>query len=289
MNLPNYMAIICNLRGDVIQKPDDLDIKTIFEIVNEQSLPDFHEYIKTIFKDGKYIKVRKLKLVNDTDYYLSTEILNSKIVFHFDRCDKFDPTEESNFWMETIYKYDYYLQRSQDVIIGIAKLIQNFLYKQRSDIFDIVKDLHNALKIEHSLVLFRNGHDHILYCKDNIASQDCRYIKDLTYLDAKFDENIVTPITDILHIKKYKDSYIKEFVNDDSLGNKNVYVLKLVFGPKTIGYFEFIPYSHILLTPVELTMIQSLSSILAYIINNKNEQANLESYIKEKFQSFNKL
>lgn len=284
MDLPNYMIIICNLRGDVIQKPDEVeDIKTIFDIISDQSLPEFHDYIKSIFQDGKYIQVRRVKLKNEFDYYLSIEILNSKIVLSFDKCAVFDFESEDKFWMDTVFKYEYYLKRNKNVVLSISKLIENFFYKSRSDIVDILKDLHSSLDIQHSLLLFRNGTDHVLYCKDDISDYRCDYIdKDIHYLDNRFEKDVNAKITDVLIIKKYEKTYIKEFVNDPTLNNRNVYVLKLMFGPKTIGYYEFVPHSHIMLTPTELTLIQSLSSILAYIINNKNEQIEIEKYIKEK-------
>ena len=282
MDLPNYMVIICNLSGDVIQKPDEVDIKTIFDIVHDQSLPEFHDYIKSIFQDGKYIQVRRVKLKNDADYYLSIEILNSKIILSFDKCTVFDPESEDKFWMDTVFKYEYYLKRNKNVVLSISKLIENFFYKSRSDIVEILKDLHSSLDIHHSLLLFRNGTDHMLYCRDDISTYKCDYLdKDIHYLDNRFDTDVVARITDVLIIKKYENTYIKEFVNDDSLDRRSVYILKLLFGTKTIGYYEFIPHNHIMLTPTELTLIQSLSSILAYIINNQNEKLEIEKYIKE--------
>lgn len=282
MDLPNYMVIICNLSGDVIQKPDEVDIKTIFDIVHDQSLPEFHDYIKSIFQDGKYIQVRRVKLKNDADYYLSIEILNSKIILSFDKCTVFDPESEDKFWMDTVFKYEYYLKRNKNVVLSISKLIENFFYKSRSDIVEILKDLHSSLDIHHSLLLFRNGTDHMLYCRDDISTYKCDYLdKDIHYLDNRFDTDVVARITDVLIIKKYENTYIKEFVNDDSLDRRSVFILKLLFGTKTIGYYEFIPHNHIMLTPTELTLIQSLSSILAYIINNQNEKLEIEKYIKE--------
>ena len=276
------MVIICNLSGDVIQKPDEVDIKTIFDIVHDQSLPEFHDYIKSIFQDGKYIQVRRVKLKNDADYYLSIEILNSKIILSFDKCTVFDPESEDKFWMDTVFKYEYYLKRNKNVVLSISKLIENFFYKSRSDIVEILKDLHSSLDIHHSLLLFRNGTDHMLYCRDDISTYKCDYLdKDIHYLDNRFDTDVVARITDVLIIKKYENTYIKEFVNDDSLDRRSVFILKLLFGTKTIGYYEFIPHNHIMLTPTELTLIQSLSSILAYIINNQNEKLEIEKYIKE--------
>jgi hypothetical protein len=55
-----------------------------------------------------------------------------------------------------------------------------------------------------------------------------------------------------------------------------------MLGPKQIGYFEFITHKNINLTPTELNLIESLSTILAYTINNKAEQIEIEKYIKEK-------
>ena len=87
MELPKNMKILCDFGGDILQKPDDLHIKSIFEIVEEQSLPMFHDYIKKIFENGDYVKVRPITLIDNNNYYISIEVLNMKISFSFYRCE----------------------------------------------------------------------------------------------------------------------------------------------------------------------------------------------------------
>ena len=288
MELPKNMKILCDFGGDILQKPDDLHIKSIFEIVEEQSLPMFHDYIKKIFENGDYVKVRPITLIDNNNYYISIEVLNMKISFSFYRCENnsFDRPKDNNFWMETIFKYEYYIKTYSGTLESISKLIEKLFYKNRSDLNEVISGLHNALEIEHSVLLFRNGHDHVMYCRNKNVSEECNFVKNDNYKydDKKFNENVLININDIMIVKKYENTYIKDFINNDELKDKKVYVLKLAFGPMLIGYFEFIPYSYIMFTPTEIKLIQSLSNILAYIIHNKNEQLDIENYIIKKFK-----
>lgn len=286
MELPNNMQILCDFGGDILQKPDELDIHTIFELINEQSLPTFHDYIKKIFENGDYVKVRVIELVDGQEYYMNTEVLNMKINFDFRLCDNNQKPNNDSFWMETIFKYEYYIKRYSGVLESVSKLVEKLFYKNRSNLDQVITELHNALKIEHSMLLFRNGHDHIVYCKNNAIDNQCDFVKDdnYKYTDDNFEKDVMLQINDLMIVKKYDDTYINSFIKDDTMRGKKVYILKLAFGSKIIGYFEFIPYSYIMFTPVEIKLIQSLSTILAYIIHNKNEQLDIENYINTKFK-----
>ena len=70
-------------------------------------------------------------------------------------------------------------------------------------------------------------------------------------------------------------------------GNNNlsiVHVLKLKLNDNTvIGFLEFIEDDHFKLSNSDLEILESLSQILAYIINNKEQVNDITAYIKQKF------
>lgn len=289
MQLPNYIKMVCDLSGVVLEKPDGIDIKTIFEIVNEQSLPRFHEYVKDIFENGKYVQVHKVQLIDNKQYFLNLEIMIDKIICYFKLCDDIHPEDE--FWIQTATKFDYYLDRCKSITTSVCTLISSFFEKKRSNIQDIIKQLSSTFKLEKCMVLFRNGHDHCVYCQDVVYGYKCDYLEDqetIHFEDDKYLEDNIMIITDLMRMKLYKDTYFKNIFDDKNMDDRKVYVLKLVFGGKTIGFFEFIPHKHITLAPIEINIMQSLSTILAYIINNKNETTDIEKYIIQKLSQKDK-
>ena len=125
--------------------------------------------------------------------------------------------------------------------------------------------------------------DHFLYCKDTIQGYNCDYLPDEKKLkldDKKFDKDVHKKIDDILHIKKYRNTYFNTLFGNNI--DRDVYILKLMFGPKLIGFLELIPHTYVQLIQTEIEFIKSLSSILAYVINNRMEQIEVEKYIKNK-------
>lgn len=283
MNIPSYMCIICNLSGDIIQSPSEISYKSIFELIEPLSLSKFKTDIKNILANGNFLEIRKLQLIDGKQYHVTFEVSDtSKLCFHFKKCTN---EIKDTFWEDTISKYDYYINRARNVIQSTSLLIQDIFYKNRSDINSILKQLCESLNIQFAIVLFRNGCDHLIYCKNILSGYECSQIENehITFDDYKFNENVRQQISETFKIKMYKDTYMKIYCEDIIPDNKNVYLLKLMFGPKEIGYFEFATHSNIQLTPSEIKLVQSLSSILAYVINNKYEQIEIEKYIKEKF------
>lgn len=288
MDLPNYIIIICDINGNIIQCPDDVKINKMMDILHVDSLAIFHEYIKSMFANEQYVQTHKLKLANNKDYYITIEIINGKICCTFQCCqDKCDKNLE-DFWMNSILKYNCHINKYTRILNSLSNLVENIFYKNRSDIKNIIVELCTVLKLQHSLVMFHNGKDHAIYCRDNISNFDCEDLdktRDIHIDDNKFEENIYKKIADILVIKRYEDTYFNELmteeVNKDNV-TKKVYVLKLMFGNNVIGYFEFIPYSFIELEKTEINLIQNLSSILAYVIYNKAEELEIKKYIAQK-------
>ena len=133
--------------------------------------------------------------------------------------------------------------------------------------------------------MFHNGKDHIIYCKDNISEFECEDLdekEDIKIDDNFISQNIYKKIKDVLTIKKYENTYFNKLLKNKMGYESKVYILRLLFGNELIGYFEFIPHSFIELERTEIKIIQSLSSILAYVIYNKNEELEIKKYITEK-------
>ena len=285
MDLPNYIIIICNINGDILQCPDDIKIVKIMDILHDDSLIKFHEHIKSMFDTNRYLQTLKLKLKNNKDYYLTTEIINGKICCTFQCCEDECPKCVENYWQDTILKYNYHMDKYVKILNSLSNLIENVFYKNRSNIKDIIIELCTVLKIQYSLVMFHNGKDHVIYCKDNISNFDCIDLDEKEKIkidDNVISQNIYKEITDILTIKRYENTYFNKYLKEELLHGSKVYVLKLLFGEELIGYFEFIPHSFIELEKTEIKLIQSLSSILAYVIYNKNEEIEIKKYITEK-------
>ena len=285
MDLPNYIIIICNINGDILQCPDDIKIVKIMDILHDDSLIKFHEHIKSMFDTNRYLQTLKLKLKNNKDYYLTTEIINGKICCTFQCCEDECPKCVENYWQDTILKYNYHMDKYVKILNSLSNLIENVFYKNRSNIKDIIIELCTVLKIQYSLVMFHNGKDHVIYCKDNISNFDCIDLDEKEKIkidDDVISQNIYKEITDILTIKRYENTYFNKYLKEELLHGSKVYVLKLLFGEELIGYFEFIPHSFIELEKTEIKLIQSLSSILAYVIYNKNEEIEIKKYITEK-------
>ena len=285
MDLPNYIIIICNINGDILQCPDDIKIVKIMDILHDDSLIKFHEHIKSMFDTNRYLQTLKLKLKNNKDYYLTTEIINGKICCTFQCCEDECPKCVENYWQDTILKYNYHMDKYVKILNSLSNLIENVFYKNRSNIKDIIIELCTVLKIQYSLVMFHNGKDHVIYCKDNISNFDCIDLDEKEKIkidDDVISQNIYKEITDILTIKRYENTYFNKYLKEELLHGSKVYVLKLLFGEALIGYFEFIPHSFIELEKTEIKLIQSLSSILAYVIYNKNEEIEIKKYITEK-------
>lgn len=285
MNIPSYMNIICNLSGDILQSPAEIKNKSIFEIIDPLSLSTFKDQIKNIIDNKNFLEIRSTYLIDGKMYYVSFEIIEgTKLRFRFKKdCD--ETCGADCFWRGSVAKYDYYIQRARQIINSTSYLVKNLFYKNRSNVVDILIELSKSLNFKYSMVLFRNGCDHIIYCKDNLDGYLCEPIEVISdrFKDDIFDNRFEYKISDTFIIKKYSDTYMKIYGNEKNIqDNTDVYVLKLMFGPKHIGYFEFISHQNIHLTPTELNLIESLSTILAYAINNKAEQIEIENYIKEK-------
>jgi hypothetical protein len=285
MNIPSYMNIICNLSGDILQNSAEINIKSIFEIIDPLSLSKFKEEIKNIIDNKSFLEIRKTYLIDHQLYYVSFEIVEgTKLRFRFKKdCD--NTCGADCFWRGSVAKYDYYINRARHIIHSTSNLVKNVFYKNRSNVSEILIELSQSLNFKYSMVLFRNGCDHAIYCKDSLNGYESIILDELPvrFEDPVFDINVQDRISATFITKYYCNTYMKLYCDEKNISdNSIVYILKLMLGPKQIGYFEFITHKNINLTPTELNLIESLSTILAYTINNKAEQIEIEKYIKEK-------
>lgn len=287
MNIPESLNIICDFNGEVVQSTDNLPIKTIFELISSLSLDDFKNNIKNIIVTEDFLKIRKVKLVDGNVYYCGLELYDTKATLlniKFQRCYH---NNNETFWEDSIVKYDYYSHRLNNVVNSISQLLHNLFYQNRSKIIDILKDLSSSFMFNQIMLIFHNGKDHCIYGKDGLDGFNCDYVfedTDFKIQDELYNKNVQTSISDNLKIKLYKDTTLYKYCKDENISeNRHVFVLKLLFGPTLIGYMLFVPHSSIYFTKTELSLIESLSTILAYVIHNKCEQLEIENYIRKKF------
>ena len=78
MNLPNYIVIICDTHGNIIQCPDEIKITKIMDLLHQNSLLEFHSNIKKMFETEQYIYTFKLTLI-DNKNYLILNIRSSRV------------------------------------------------------------------------------------------------------------------------------------------------------------------------------------------------------------------
>jgi len=285
MELPNYMSIRCTFGGDVLKCSADISVKSIFEIVDSTSLSKLQSYIQKEIEEQEFAQLKFIKLIDDRNYWLDIKVNNNtkEILFNLNLANTSAPEK---FWTDIVFEYEYFITKGRNIINSVGRLIEGLFYKNRSDINDILQELCLAFKFQKALLLFHNGHDHVMYGKDIVIGFEVKDLTDkfpgMVFHDEHFDKDVVFDITDVLRLKKYKDTYFKTFITGEGDDEDDVYVLKLMFGQKAIGYLELVPHKSIVLRKTELQLLQSLSAVLAYVINNKCESKEIEDYIKKK-------
>lgn len=71
-NLTEYMTIVCNWEGDVVQTSVGLEnLKSIFDIIDESSLTHFRNYIKNSIQSQTTLKLIRVMLNNGCEYFVN--------------------------------------------------------------------------------------------------------------------------------------------------------------------------------------------------------------------------
>lgn len=178
------------------------------------------------------------------------------------------------------------LIRNALVLKVISDICNNVLYKDRSNLSDIVLKLAYGFHLEKAAICFRNGTGHVIYARRK---------SDKTYETGKIDGEQVKSDCPIW---KNEINYIdcKQLIfkvpmnitccDATPQGETTMSILKLKLdSQKVIGFFEFVEDKDFKLSDAELEILESLSQLLAYIVNNKEQVFETTNYIKEKFKS----
>lgn len=295
----DYYIIHCDKNGKIINANNksseiisNYKDKNILDFIQ----PEYCHIIKKIIDDPiNFISQPKTWVVGFNQLincYINVNIVkNNDILFSFKNiCDN-RPCD--SFWSNKLLTYKLKIQRAHKILLCVSSICKNVLYKTRSDIEDILLDLCNSLNLKKATICFKNGKYHIYhYGKENDDKyyikkldidtlENCTIISDKNYLDV-WDENTIKP-------KKYicDENCPCKIHNLCSGCSETVKVYQLSLQDKVIGYFEYVSSNNKELNSVELEALDSLSQVLAYIINNKEETRLTIDFIKSKFKELN--
>lgn len=243
------------------------------------------EAIQSIGRDFIFIKIRsnidkiyKLK-------FKSTKNKNILFIVYDYTTSKLD---RDNL-VSTINHLNTYITKNNVVLKTISDICKDIFYKDRSSLSEILLQLSKTFHLERSVICFKNGTNHIIYCRKQ---------KNGLYDKGKIDGDLEKPCMiwdnekNFLHEKKLifdipctltcvspSDDYEEE-------QNGTAHVLKLKLDDnKVVGFFEFIENEKFKLSKADLDILESLSQILAYIITNKEHVVDVTNYIKKKFEN----
>ena len=294
-----YGIIVCKEDGgmlysnEVVSKLFNCDLKTDTDY-NVLSLID------TSFKEKVIDLLSSIRNNTNACNFLYLKIKNYKDKFYKVVAKKSDQNKDNIILM--IYDYtpikiqqdsltESYNQMSDNLIRNalvlkvISHICNNVLYKDRSTLSEIVTELAYAFHLQKAAICFKNGTGHVVYANRK---------KDNTYDVGKREGDFVKSRCPIW---KNEINYINctQLIFKVPVGiscwetneqNETVNILKLKLdSQKVIGFFEFVEDSNFKLSNAELEILESLSQLLAYIVNNKEQVTESTNYIKEKFKS----
>lgn len=252
-------------------------VKLILETPEQtvQATGNNYIYIKLVSLQSKTFKLVFKKTEDDKLLFMVYDYTTSKL-------------EKDNF-IKNISQMNNSITRNNLVLKTVANLCKNIFYKNRSMLDEILLDLSATFHLKKSAICFRNGTTHVICCRKK---------KDSTYEVEKIDGDGLSNHKNCEIWKREKD-YINckelifqvpstitceklDFANKDQ--KVIVHILKLKLNDSTVvGFLEFVEDDEFQLSNSDLEILESLSQILAYIINNKEEVNDVTAYIKEKF------
>lgn len=293
--IKDYPVIYCKNSG-FIKECNDVAKS---EIINQKSnnlldyiLSDYQSIIinmlnnKSPNNNNSYSYV--VGTTNFKNYYVSyTHLKDKSTIFSFKNIT--DSNNSDKFWNEKILSLQISLAKSNKILRCISRLCKDVLYKNRSDLEGIILDICQSLELEKCSVCFKNGIQHIIYCKKTVNGYECcKY-------DGEDRSNCYFPTIEDYEKKWQLTNFISIpcehcclFARDndiDKYKNRSIGAVQLILNNKVIGYFHFLTKSERKLSDVEIESIQDLSHVLAYIVNNKEEVRTTIDYINKKFQN----
>lgn len=264
----------CNIRSYIDQSFASKMTELFNNIANDKDLASNFIYVKTKDTANKFYKLVAKKSDKHQDKLILMIYDYTPIKLQQDSL-----SESYNHMSDNLI-------RNSLVLKVIADICSNVLYKDRSTLSDIVLKLAFGFHLEKAAICFKNGTGHVIYAKrksdktyetgridgDSIKKECPLWKNENNYIDCK-QLIFKIPMVATCCSNEYSDDVIL-----------NVLKLKLN-SQKVIGFFEFIEDKHFKLSDTELEVLESLSQLLAYIINNKEQVNDTTNYIREKFKS----
>ncbi len=190
--------------------------------------------------------------------------------------------------IKNISQLNDYVSKNNLVLKTISNLCKNVFYKDRSALSDILIGIASSFKLIKAAICFKNGTRHLIYCKKH---------SDGTYESGKIDgtaelnkrcviwekEKDYISCKDLIFQVPCSMTCIDLVYNETDYSKYRMNVLKLKLNDDTVvGFLEFIEDKQFELSTSDLEILESLSQILAYIINNKEQMEDVSKYIKDK-------
>lgn len=255
-------------------------IKLILQSPEESLLSSGRDFIfiKLIQQQSKIFKLKFKKTADNKVLLMIYDYTSSKV-------------DRDNL-IKTISQMNDSITRNNLVLKTISHLCKNFLYKDRSMLKDVLIDISTAFNLRSSAICFKNGTKHLVTCKR---------LHNGTYETERLDGNEIPKFANC-QIWKQETEYsnskellfqapcsitcAKLIYTQKESENLVVHVLKLKLNDDTvIGFLSFVEDKQFHLSKSDLEILESLSQILAYIVNNKEQIDSVTKYIKEKFSN----
>jgi hypothetical protein len=306
INELQYGVVLCQRNGDMLYTNDqaskifncpsgNLNDYNILSYIDEY----FHNKVKMILSepdqsilsfghDFIYVKLNGLQSKIYKLKFKKTKDDNILLMIYDYTTNKLD---RDNL-IKNISQMNDSVTRNNIVLKTISHIINNFFYKDRSMIKDILVDISSAFRFKNSAVCFKNGTNHVITCK---RLRDNTYeVENLNGEQISGHNNCIiwnqeqqhSGCKDLIFQAPCNITCSKLYYNQNESNKLLVQILKLKLNDDTvIGFLSFIEDDRFKLSNSDLEILESLSQILAYIINNKEQIDDVTKYIKEKFSN----
>lgn len=299
-SIKDYLVIYCD-RSGIIKAFNDL-ARNCLSIRNDCNTKYLLDYVLPEYRHivSKYLNknthtnktyTHVVGLCDQKNYYLLvTNCNNGNQIFSFkDICDT---NNGEKYWQNKIIQLEVSMRRANRVLRCVSNICKDVLYKNRSDLEEILLNISQSLELEKSAICFKNGTNHVIYCKKlNDNSYICQKLdgldNNLCYFNNINQTNDKWQLSNLIKIP-CEQCCLFEKEEIKNANNRSIGVVQLALNDKVVGYFQYLPKQESELSDSEMQSIQNLSSVLAYIVNNKEEVRLTIDYINQKFKDLNK-
>ena len=259
----------------------------------------FHDKLTSILKNpedaqlmvGRDFIFVKLKDISSKIYkvkFKRFEVDNILIMIYDYTSNKID---RDNL-IKNISQLNDYVSKNNLVLKTISNMCKNIFYKDRSALSDILVGIATSFKLVKAAICFKNGTRHLIYCKKlndgsyNIGKLDGT--PELTQKKCAIWENEKNHVheKDLIFQIPCNMTCVDLVYNNTDYADNDMHILKLKLDNNTVvGFLEFVEDEQFQLSTSDLEILESLSQILAYIINNKEQVEDVNNYIRSKFSN----